>query len=87
MNKLDLTEAVDHDGRGGSNDAEFLGPAVAYRDAQRLEVVGREKRHRLFGFPCNVHRKKIRARMQFLEFLERGQLRAARQSTRRPEGE
>ena len=34
VNKLDLTEAVDHDGRGGSNDAEFLGPAVAYSDAQ-----------------------------------------------------
>lgn len=68
MNKLDLAEAVHHDGGGGPAEAEFQGPAAGYRDAQRLEVVGRKKRNGLLGFPCNVHGEKVGVGMQFLEF-------------------
>jgi len=69
VNKLDSAEAVYHDSRGGPIDPEFQGPAAGYRNAQRLEVVGRKKRHGLFGFARYVHREKVRAGMQFLEFL------------------
>lgn len=68
MNKLDLAEAVHHDGRGRPADAKFQRPAAGYRDAQRLEVVGRKKRYGLLGFPCNVHGKKVGLGVQFLEF-------------------
>jgi len=36
MNKLDLTESVQHDGGGGPVEAEFQRPAAGHRDAQRL---------------------------------------------------
>lgn len=72
VNKLDLPEAIHHDSRGGYVEAEFQGPAAGYRDAQRLEVVGRKKRSCLLGIPCNVHGEKVDVRMQFLEFPQRG---------------
>jgi len=68
MNKLDLTESVQHDGGGGPADAEFQRPAAGHRDAQRLEVVVRQKRNGLLGFPFNVHGEKVGVGMQFLEF-------------------
>ena len=68
MNKLDLPEAVHHDGRGGPAEADFLGPAAGYRDPQRLEVVGRKKSSGVLGFPGNVHGEKVGVGMQFLEF-------------------
>jgi len=68
MDKLDLAEAVQHDGGRGPADTEFQRPAAGNRDAQRLEVVVRQKRNGLLGFPCNVHEEKVGVGMQFLEF-------------------
>jgi len=87
VNELDLAEAVDHDRCGSPIDAELLGPTVCYRNTESLQVMAREERCGLFGIASDVHRQKVRAGMRFLEFLQRGQLRAARQSTRSPEGQ
>jgi hypothetical protein len=69
VDKLDLAEAVYHDSRGAPNGAEFRGPAVGHRDAQRLEVVGRKKRLGLLSIARNIHCQKVCAGMKSLEFL------------------
>ena len=86
MNKLDLAKSVQNEDSRSLIHAESRGPAPGYGNAQVSEVIGGKERFGLSKRACYIYGKKIRAWMLFLELLERGQLRATRQSAGRPEG-